>query len=127
MFLRRVPLWCWWAVLALIISAPWDGFTSHIHWERLALVPFMDPQDNPRDLLLNVAFFVPFGYSFLKHWRGARRLVVTVMAACAVSACAESLQLYSHSRNASGTDIAAAAAGALAGGMWRRRDENVTN
>jgi glycopeptide antibiotics resistance protein len=127
MFLRRVPLWCWWGLLALVISAPWDGFISHVHWERLDLVPFMDPDDNARDLILNVAFFIPFGYSFLKHRRGPRRVLLTIAAACLVSACAESLQLFSHSRNTSGTDVAAAAAGALAGAVWRRRDENVTN
>jgi glycopeptide antibiotics resistance protein len=112
MFLRRVPLWCWWGVLAIVISAPWDGFISHVHWERLDLIPFMDPADNVRDLILNVLFFVPFGYSFLKHWRGPRPILVTIAAACLVSACAESLQLFSHSRNASGTDVAAAGAGA---------------
>jgi glycopeptide antibiotics resistance protein len=127
MFLRRVPLWCWWGVLALIISAPWDGFISHVHWERVDLLPFTDPDDNLPDIVLNVVFFVPFGYSFLKHRRGSRRVLVTMAAAFVVSVCAESLQLFSHSRNTSGTDIAAAASGALAGAVWRRRDENVTN
>jgi glycopeptide antibiotics resistance protein len=123
---RRLPLWVWWIPVVLFVSAPWFGFTGDAQWHRLYLVPFSDPEDKPRDLVTNVALFVPFGYSFLKHRLGSRRMLYTVLAAIAVSVCAELPQLFSTLRNPSATDVLAAAAGGLAGAAWRAWDEKGT-
>ncbi len=120
---RGVPLWSWWIPVVFALSAPWFGFTPKPQWDRLNLVPFGDPDDKPRDLVSNVALFVPFGYSFLKHRPRGPRVLLTVLAAAAVSVCAEAPQLFSTARNPSATDVTAAAAGALAGALWRLRDE----
>lgn len=119
MHLLRVPLWWWWVGLVLVLSAPWIGFTPDAQWDRLNLVPFADPKDKPKDLILNVGLFVPFGFSFLKNQRGRRRLLATVLAAAAVSVCAEAPQLFSTLRHPSTTDVLAAMAGAFGGGWVR--------
>jgi glycopeptide antibiotics resistance protein len=119
MRLARVPLWCWWIGIVLLVSAPWIGFTPEVQWDRLNLVPFADPKDKPKDLILNVGLFVPFGVSFMKNYRGRRRIAATLAAAAAVSICAEAPQLFSTLRHPSTTDVLAAVAGALAGASLR--------
>ena len=120
---RRVPLWCWWIAVVFVVSAPWIGFTGELQWDRLHVVPFSDPEDKPRDLLTNIALFVPFGYSFLKHRAGPGRILATLLAAAVLSVCAEIPQLFSTQRNPSATDVTAAVAGALIGAAWRLRRE----
>lgn len=120
MRLARVPLWCWWIGVVLFVSAPWVGFTPEVQWDRLNLVPFADPKDKPRDLILNIALFVPFGFSFMKHYHGRRRIAATLAAAAIVSVCAEVPQLFSTLRHPSATDVLAAVAGGM-GGAWLRR------
>lgn len=109
----------------LFVSAPWIGLTPVPQWDRVHLVPFSDSDDKPRDLLMNLAMFIPFGYSFLKHRSGTRRLLATLGAAVAVSVLAEATQLFSTLRNPSGTDVMMAALGAGLGGTVRQVVERV--
>lgn len=121
----RVPFWCWWILLVFLLSAPWIGFTPDAQWDRLNLVPFADPKDKPRDLILNIGLFVPFGFSFLSNSR-RRRLLATAGAAVLVSVCAEAPQLFSTLRHPSTTDVLAAVLGSLAGGWLRLLFEKKT-
>lgn len=123
MLAGRVPLWCWWIGLVFLLSAPWIGFTPELQWDRLILVPFSDPKDKPRDLVLNIGLFVPFGFSFLRNYRGRYRILATVAAGAVVSLCAEVPQLFSTVRHPSTTDVLAAVIGSFGGGFLRRSFE----
>jgi hypothetical protein len=60
-FVRRMPLWLWWIPLVWILSFPWTDLTRVPQWSRVHLRPFSDPADRPRDVVANLALFVPFG------------------------------------------------------------------
>ena len=105
---RRIPLWVWWIALTWL---PWAGFTLVPQWSRVHWIPFTDPADRPRDFVLNVLFFVPFGYSFARR----RRWPLALLAAAVVSLSAEATQLFGTVRYPSATDVAAAVAGAAIG------------
>jgi len=113
--IRGVPLWVWWIVLVWAISVPWTGFTPEPQWGRVHAIPFTDPADRPRDMLANIALFVPFGYSFA----GRRPWWTAVIAAAVVSLSAEATQLFGTLRYPSATDVTAAVVGAAAGALWR--------
>jgi glycopeptide antibiotics resistance protein len=101
--------------------------TARPQWSRVHWVPFGDPADKPRDVIANVALFVPFGYSFAGGRSGRYRIAGALLAATAVSLSAEATQLFSTSRFPSATDVSAAIAGAVAGAVWRAWDEKGTN
>lgn len=122
--LRRVPLWVWWIPVVVGVSLPVVGFTFEPQWSRVHVVPFSDPEDKPRDTLLNIAMFIPFGYFFARGWGMPGALAGAMAAAALVSAGAEATQLFSTERNPSGTDVSMAVAGAAAGSVlrsWLRR------
>lgn len=113
--IRGVPLWVWWIVLVWVISFPWTGFTPQPQWARVHAIPFMDPADRPRDMLANIALFIPFGYSFAR----GRRWWTAGLAAAVVSFSAEATQLFGTLRFPSATDVTAAVVGATAGALCR--------
>jgi len=112
---RRVPLWCWWIPVVVLLSLPWIGFTATPQWFRVHWIPFTDPADKPRDLLANIALFIPFGYSYVRHRPGRFRILEALLAALVVSIGAEATQLFSTERYPSATDVFAAMVGASAG------------
>src|SRR5215217_8046781 len=81
---RRVALWCWWIPIVWALSLPWTGFTRQPQWDRVHWVPFSDPADKPRDLVANVALWIPFGFSLAGRRSGSGRLVGVMVAAAAV-------------------------------------------
>src|SRR5687767_6116478 len=91
--LLDVPLWCWWIPLVCAVSVPWTGLTVRPNWARVYWIPFTDPADKTRDVIANIALFVPFGYSFAGHRAGSHRIAGALLAATAVSICAEATQL----------------------------------
>jgi glycopeptide antibiotics resistance protein len=109
--LRRLPLWAWWVPVVWIVSLP-IGLTTKPQWSRVHAVPFSDPADKPADLIVNVALFVPFGYSLR---RSSGRFGVALLGAAITSISAEMLQLFSTIRYPSGTDVASGVAGAAVG------------
>lgn len=115
----RIPLWAWWSFLILIVSLPWIGFTPRPQWNRVHPVPFTDPEDTPRDLALNVALFVPFGFWFAGGRRRSQALAQAAVAAAVVSLVAETPQLFSTMRNPSATDVFSAIVGGSAGAALR--------
>ena len=123
----HLPLWCWWIAVVWIVSLPWSGLTSQPQWSRVHWLPFTDPADDPRDLIANIALFVPFGYSLNAGRRGFQRTAVTLVAAAAVSVSAEATQLFSTVRYPSATDVGAAIAGAAAGVVWRLQRQKRLN
>jgi glycopeptide antibiotics resistance protein len=110
---KRLPLWIWWIPLTWAISLPWSGFTVQPQWSRVHWIPFTDPADAPRDFLLNVLLFVPFGFSFAR----TRRAALAPIAAALVSVTAEATQLFGTVRYPSATDVTAAVIGAAMGAI----------
>lgn len=117
--LRKVPLWTWWSLGIVAISLPWVGFTTRPQWDRFHPIPFTDPEDSLRDLTLNIAVFVPFGFWFAGG-RERRSLASTLAAAALVSLTAEAPQLFSTNRNPSATDVVSALTGSAIGAGVRR-------
>src|SRR5262245_29872285 len=117
----RWPLWCWWPVVVLALSAPLEGFTRHPQIDRINWMPFGDPDDKLSDLAGNIALYVPFGASFAGARRGRARFAQAVLAAGALSLSAEATQVFSTVRDPSATDVAAAVVGTCLGVGWRWR------
>jgi glycopeptide antibiotics resistance protein len=111
-----MPLWVWWIPLAWVISLPWRGFTIVPQWSRVHWIPFTDPADRPRDFVLNILFFVPFGASLGRR----HRWYAVALAAALVSLSAEATQLFGTVRYPSATDVTAAVVGATAGALLVR-------
>lgn len=109
--MSRVPLWVWWIPVVWLVSFPLAP-TLEPQWDRVQPVPFNGPADKIEDLAINFLLFVPFGYLF-SRWR--HRPGLMTVAAAATSISAELLQLFSRVRYPSGSDVAYAVAGALAG------------
>jgi glycopeptide antibiotics resistance protein len=114
-------LWAWWIPVVVGLSLPVIGFTLHPQWDRVHLVPFTDPEDKPRDEIVNIGMFIPLGFLYARGRRLPRALLGAMAAAAIVSSGAEATQLFSTSRNPSGTDVTMAVAGAALGsvlGQW---------
>ena len=124
--LRRTPLWCWWIAVVWILSFPWVGRANTPQWQRVHWVPFKDPADKLRDVVANVALFVPFGFSLAGRQRPMTTLRICLIAA-AVSISGEATQLYSTKRYPSATDVTCAVVGAVAGRAARARQALLTN
>jgi glycopeptide antibiotics resistance protein len=110
---KAVPLWVWWIPVVWIVSFPL-GPTAQPQWSRVHPVPFSDPADKIADAAINLLLFVPFGFSFSRWRPGTGRLGLV---AAGVSTSAELLQLFSTVRYPSGTDVAYAVVGAMAGAV----------
>jgi hypothetical protein len=123
----HIPLWRWWIVVVWIVSLPWTGVTQQPQWSRVHWLPFTDPADDPRDLIANIALFVPFGYSLNGGRRGYLRTAAALLAAAAISISAEATQLFSTVRYPSATDVGAAVAGAAVGIAWRLQQQKQPN
>jgi glycopeptide antibiotics resistance protein len=110
---EHAPLWIWWIPLVWVISFPWVGCTPRPQWSRVHLVPFADPADRPRDIIANVALFVPFGYSYARRGPWWKAIVIAAL----VSTTAEATQLFSTDRFPSATDVTAGLVGVALGAM----------
>jgi glycopeptide antibiotics resistance protein len=107
----------WWSAVIVGLSLPSFGFTPYPQWDRVHAIPFSDPEDKRRDELVNIGMFIPLGYLFARGRRMPRALVGAMAAAAMVSVAAESTQLFSRSRNPSGTDFTMALVGAALGSL----------
>jgi glycopeptide antibiotics resistance protein len=111
----RLALW----ILVIIIGVvPWFSMTSHAHWPRIGWIPFESPPVRLRDMILNVALYVPFGW-FSRCGRLTALRHVTRMAVWAIvlSAATEVTQVYSHGRFPSMTDVVMNTCGACLGAI----------
>ena len=114
---RRWLLALWFCGMVSIMTLPWSDFQGHPHWARVSWVPFLGPVDNLRDVLLNVAVFVPFGF-LLAQGRsliGPLGLLGFLGAPVLVSAAGEFYQVFCHSRFPSATDVVSNTLGAYGG------------
>jgi glycopeptide antibiotics resistance protein len=109
----------------LLITFPWQNIVFHSHWARVVWIPF-SAEFRPVDVFGNVLIFVPLGFT-TTLMRRRQPLAAVFLLAFVTSLTAEALQLYSHSRYPSATDVVCNVAGALLGfgaayGLDRRTD-----
>ena len=99
------------ALLALIVIFPWGDFQGHTHWDEVGWIPFASPPIRVRDIVLNFMLFMPLGTASALHYRTP--VLAAGLIACVVSLFGEWLQVYSHSRFPSATDLVCNIGGAL--------------
>ena len=99
------------ALLALIAILPWGDFQGHTHWDEVAWIPFASPSIRVRDIVLNLMLFAPLGVASALHFRTP--ILAAGLIASVVSLTGEWLQVYSHSRFPSATDLVCNVGGAL--------------
>ena len=109
--------WPFWILVIVVASGPWFGIVHEPQWSRVTWIPFHGFEDKPRDMLVNVLLFVPFGWSFAKSHPGARGAGLTVLVAALISIAVEIPQLFFRLRDPSATDVVMAICGAAAGSL----------
>lgn len=115
----RLALWC---VVIVLGVAPWWSAQGHAHWDRVQWLPFVPPPVfSARDVVVNVALYLPFGLFAGGARPGARHAGLVVAAAVVLSAATELTQVYSHGRFPAVTDVGLNAAGAWLGLALARR------
>jgi glycopeptide antibiotics resistance protein len=85
-------------------------------------IPFASPPFKPADIVTNVVAFIPFGalIVYAGDWRRGCLWQTGIVLAILLSVAAESVQLFSHMRFPSATDVTANASGAALG-IWLAR------
>ncbi len=119
--LRWQILWIFWIlVIVLATTTPWHNFQGHSHWNMVHWIPFQDASFSLRffiDLIGNVMLFVPFGYLYVRS-RPTLTMGVFVWAlllASLLSVSTEIVQVFSHNRIPSTTDVCSNIIGASFG------------
>lgn len=120
----RPLLWLAWVAGLLFFGVPWTSFVGHAHWSQVRWVPFKPGTFRIIDSLLNILYFVGFGWLWATG-RGGTSRVAGVILAAAFSVSIELLQVFSHSRIPSVSDVASntlgAALGLQAASLFQRR------
>jgi glycopeptide antibiotics resistance protein len=109
--------WPFWIVVVAVVSGPWFGVVREPQWSRVTWLPFHGFEDKPRDMAVNFLLFVPFGWSFVRTRPRGAGILLTMIAAAAVSTAVEIPQLFYRLRDPSATDIVMALCGAGAGSL----------
>lgn len=122
----------WFVCLGVIVYATTiysNIFVGHSHWMLVRWIPYYEDRgtwlEYVRDLVQNVALFLPFGYAQYASTSAlapsTHRLRAIGLTALALSIAAELFQVYSHGRVPSTTDIVNNVAGAMLGGRMASR------
>ena len=115
------------ASLAAVLAAtllPWSNFVGHSHWAQVQWVPFYGHRLDWFDIAANVALFVPLGYfagGFLSVLLPGKKTLWVLVGAALLSTLTEFIQIYSHGRFPSATDIGCNVVGAALGLMISAR------
>jgi glycopeptide antibiotics resistance protein len=113
---RRLRLLLW-VLVILVCVVPWLSFQDHPHWMRVNWVAFSQPFRR-RDILLNIALYIPVGLFWTRGASpGLRHVLTCSIAAAVLSVATEATQIYSHSRYPSMTDIVTNTLGATIGAL----------
>ena len=106
------------ALIAAII-VPWGDLQDHSHWAKIGWIPFVSGPLRRRDILANVLLFMPLGAGAALGFRGGVAAVAGL--ALTLSLTGETIQVYTHSRFPSATDVVCNVAGAVLGALAVRR------
>ncbi|MGH7229329.1 MAG: VanZ family protein [Nitrospiraceae bacterium] len=129
MFRWRKLLILWILVVVVGTTLPWSGLQGlqgHSHWGNVRWIPFYAYTSSPRlilDITVNLLLFVPFGYLYVRSQvtiPSAIFLRVTLLAAL-LAAGVEFVQVFSHTRIPSMTDICTNVIGAAIGAAIARK------
>lgn len=124
---KRLPLAALIASLALVIAAdyPWGGMTDHSHWTRVTWIPFETGAVRPLDVAGNLLLCAPLGA--IAGWWFPQGLLAAAGLSLTVSVAGETLQVYSHGRYPSGTDVFCNVVGAMMAAQLVRRNRPPQN
>jgi glycopeptide antibiotics resistance protein len=107
--------WLFWWIVWAVFAVPWTSVGTVAHWERVEWLPFYFMR--PRDWLLNVAFFIPFGVlARYSRWRFPRAIGTAAFVALLV----EIVQVFSPERAPATTDVITNIAGVALGMLLAR-------
>jgi len=115
------------ASIAAILAAtllPWSNFVGHSHWAQVQWIPFYGHRLGWFDIAANIALFAPFGYfagGLLSAPSRKKKNLWVLVAATLLSTSVEFLQIYSHGRYPSATDVGCNVLGAALGLMLSAR------
>jgi glycopeptide antibiotics resistance protein len=116
------------AAVIVLATLPYD-WQPHAHWARVAWLPFVTGLVRVRDMLVNTLLYMPFGAALQWRHDGHARWPALVAGAL-LSVSMELLQVWSHDRFPSATDVAMNIIGCGAGATsvwWWRSRRAVTN
>jgi glycopeptide antibiotics resistance protein len=114
--LQSIGVWLVWTAVIALLVWPWRDTMDHTHWEKVGWIPFISPPVKPSDMIANVLLYMPFGYFGLQAMGRARGDALAVaVAAALLSLTTESIQLYSHWRFPTATDVVCNVLGCVAG------------
>ena len=128
MFRWRRLLLLWVLVVVVSTTMPWSslqGLQAHSHWDNVRWIPFYADSFSLRfifDSVVNLLLFVPFGYLYVRSQVTEPRAVflrVTLLAML-LSVGVELVQVLSHTRIPSMTDICINVIGAVIGAAIAR-------
>ena len=128
-FSRRTSLILWILVVVVTTTLPWSGLQGlqgHSHWANVRWIPFYPELLSlrfVRDIVVNLILFVPFGYLYVRSqvtMPSAMFLRITLLAAL-LSVGVELVQVFSHTRIPSTTDICVNVIGAAIGAVIARK------
>ena len=106
------------ASLVLAAGYPWGEVVGHTHWARVGWIPFVSGPIRRLDVAGNLLLCVPLGVvAGLSFKRG---VLVAGGTALALSLFVETMQLYTHSRFPSATDVLCNVTGAVLAASFTR-------
>ena len=103
------------AGLTLAAIVPWGDFTDHTHWDEVGWIPFVSQPWRVRDVILNLLLCAPLGVASALTFRYG--LLAAGATSLTISLVGEWLQVYSHGRFPSATDLVCNVCGALAAAL----------
>jgi glycopeptide antibiotics resistance protein len=102
-----------WVLIIIVIVFPWWSLQNHTHWQSVQWVPFVSPPIRLRDIIGNIALYVPFGWFYIRRDRASP--LACVGWAFLLSLATELSQIYSHGRFPSVQDLLMNVIGAVIG------------
>lgn len=112
-----------WTCIVIGGVVPWSTWVGHSHWDRIEWVPF-SRAIRPRDLILNVLFYLPIGWFFVSRRKPTAALSPIAWAGLfglALSTVTEVTQVFGHGRFPTMTDVVTNTSGTLIGAMLAAR------
>ena len=119
----------WILIVVVATTLPWSGLQGlqgHSHWGNVRWIPFYLESLSLRfilDIVVNLLLFVPFGYLYVRSqvtMSSAIFLRISLLAML-LSVSVELIQVFSHTRLPSMTDICTNVIGATMGAVIARK------